>query len=109
MNVLERTREIGVMRAIGAVDVEIIKSVIVEGTFIGIISWFLGVLLSFPISYLLLSIISLALFNSPIQQAFSMQGFTIWLLVVLTLSAISSVLPAHHAARLTIREVLAYE
>ncbi len=31
MNVLERTREIGVMRAIGAVDLDIIKSVVVEG------------------------------------------------------------------------------
>ncbi|MCP5100934.1 MAG: ABC transporter permease, partial [Chloroflexi bacterium] len=35
MNVLERTREIGVMRAIGAVDLEIIKSVVIEGMMIG--------------------------------------------------------------------------
>ena len=35
MNVLERIREIGVMRAIGAVDMEIIKSVVIEGMMIG--------------------------------------------------------------------------
>ena len=35
MNVLERTREIGVMRAIGAVDFEIMKSVVIEGMMIG--------------------------------------------------------------------------
>jgi putative ABC transport system permease protein len=35
MNVLERTREIGVMRAIGATDLTIIKSVVIEGVFIG--------------------------------------------------------------------------
>ncbi len=39
MNVLERTREIGVMRAIGAVDLAIVKSVVIEGVFIGMISW----------------------------------------------------------------------
>ena len=54
MNVLERTREIGVIRAIGAVDFAIVKTVVFEGAFIGLISWALGVISSFPISYLLL-------------------------------------------------------
>ncbi|MHA2429041.1 MAG: FtsX-like permease family protein, partial [Candidatus Hermodarchaeia archaeon] len=109
MNVLERTREIGVMRAIGAVDKEIIRSVIVEGVLIGIISWFLGVILSFPISYLLLMIVSLAMFNATVPLALTFQGFLLWLGVVLVLSVLASVLPARNAARLTIREVLAYE
>ena len=52
MNVLERTREIGVMRAIGAVDFEIIKSVVIEGVLIGLITWVLAIGLSFPISTL---------------------------------------------------------
>ena len=51
MNVLERTREIGIMRSIGAVDSEIMRTVIVEGMVIGGISWLIGVLLSFPITY----------------------------------------------------------
>jgi putative ABC transport system permease protein len=109
MNVLERTREIGVMRAIGAVDMEIIRSVIVEGVLIGIISWFLGAILSFPISYLLLTIVSLAMFNATVPLALTFQGFLFWLGVVLVLSVLASVLPARNAARLTIREVLAYE
>jgi putative ABC transport system permease protein len=109
MNVLERTREIGVMRSIGAVDKEIMRTVIVEGVVIGGISWFLGALLSFPFTYLLSTIISLAIFESPIAVKFTYQGFIIWLLVVLVLSAVASVLPARKAARLTIREVLAYE
>ncbi len=36
-------------------------------------------------------------------------GFAIWLVVVLALSAVASMVPARSAARLTIREVLAYE
>jgi putative ABC transport system permease protein len=109
MNVLERTREIGIMRAIGATDAQIMKTVMVEGMIIGLISWFLGAIVSFPITILLSRIISLAIFNSPSQFVLSPLGFFIWLALVLILSALASVLPARNAARLTIREVLAYE
>ena len=108
MNVLERTREIGVMRAIGAVDSEIIRSVIVEGASIGLISWFFGALLSIPITYALLDILAVA-FSAPIPVNFTADGFIIWLGVVLFLSVVASIIPARNAARLTIREVLAYE
>jgi putative ABC transport system permease protein len=109
MNVMERTREIGVMRAIGATDGQVMKTVITEGLIIGIISWFLAILASFPITILLSRIISLAIFNSPSQFILNPLGFFIWLGLVLLLSAIASVMPARNAARLTIREVLAYE
>lgn len=109
MNVLERTREIGIMRSVGATDREILRLVLVEGVIIGGLSWILGVLLSFPITYLLSSILSLAIFRSPIDVKFTLEGFGLWLLVVLALSALASILPARSAARLTIREVLAYE
>jgi putative ABC transport system permease protein len=109
MNVLERTREIGVMRSIGAVDGEIIKSVLVEGWLIGLMSWLLGVVFSIPITSLLSSIIGLAIFNSPLDFTFTWQGLVLWLGLVLVLSSLASVLPARNAVRLTIREVLAYE
>ena len=109
MNVPERTREIGVMRAIGAVDTEIMRSVILEGLSIGFISWALGAVLSFPISLGLLTIVSDAMINSQMPLHFSVQGFWIWLLGVLALATLASIVPARNAARLTIREVLAYE
>jgi putative ABC transport system permease protein len=109
MNVLERTREIGVMRSIGAVDSVIMRTVIIEGVVIGGISWILGSILSIPFTYMLSGIISLAIFGSPIAVNFTALGFIIWLGVVLALSALASVLPARNASKLTIREVLAYE
>ncbi len=109
MNVLERTREIGVMRAIGAVDLEIMKSVVVEGVMIGLISWVFAVILSFPISFVLLKIIGEAMVNAALPAAFTWVGVVIWLGVVLVLSAVASLMPARNASRLTIREVLAYE
>jgi len=109
MNILERTREIGVMRAIGAVDLEIIKSVVIEGMMIGLITWFLAIGTSFPISYLLLNIISESMMGSSMDLTFAPEGVVIWLGVVILLSFGASILPARKAARLTINEVLAYE
>jgi putative ABC transport system permease protein len=109
MNVLERTREIGVMRAIGADDRAVMRTVIAEGVFIGMISFGLAVVLSIPVTYLLSTIVSLAIFQTPIDIVFTYTGYAIWLGLVLALSALGSILPARNAARLTIREVLAYE
>jgi putative ABC transport system permease protein len=109
MNVLERTREIGIMRAIGADDRAVMRTVIAEGVFIGMISFGLAVILSVPVTYLLSTIVSLAVFQTPIDVVFTYQGYAIWLGLILALSAIGSILPARNAARLTIREVLAYE
>jgi putative ABC transport system permease protein len=109
MNVLERTREIGVMRAIGAHNQIVSQLVIIEGVIIGLISYGLGVVVSFPITSMLSNVISLSIFNSPAQIAFTAQGFLIWLLLVSVLSIVASILPARNATQLTIREVLAYE
>jgi putative ABC transport system permease protein len=109
MNVLERTREIGIMRALGASDRAIMKLVIQEGLIIGGISWFLGSLLAFPMSKVLADLVSYALFSAPASFRYSTASFLIWLAAVMLLSVLASVIPAYNASRLTIREVLAYE
>jgi putative ABC transport system permease protein len=109
MNVMERTREIGVLRAIGAGDRMILKLVLVEGLLIGGISFIIATLLSFPITAVLSQAISQAIFNAPANFAFTLQGFLVWLGVVLALSTLASLAPARNASRMTIREVLAYE
>jgi len=62
-----------------------------------------------PFTYLLSTIVSLAVFETPIDVVFTYLGYAIWLGLVLAFSALASILPARNAARLTIREVLAYE
>jgi putative ABC transport system permease protein len=109
MNVLERTREIGITRAIGADDRAVMRTVIAEGVVIGLLSFGLAIVLSFPFTYGLSTIVSLAIFQTPIDVVFTYQGYAIWLALVLVLSTFASILPARNAARLTIREVLAYE
>ena len=58
---------------------------------------------------MLLGIISTSMGIGTIPMTFTVQGMAIWLVVVLVLTALASVWPARNAARLTIREVLAYE
>jgi putative ABC transport system permease protein len=83
MNVLERTREIGVMRAIGADDRTVMRTVLAEGMVIGILSFGLAILMSVPLTYLLATIVSLAVFETPVPVVFSWSGYLIWLGLVL--------------------------
>jgi len=109
INIMERTREIGIMRAIGATNPILLKLVIAEGLLIGLISWVLATLLAFPISKLLSDSVSYSLFGNPSTFEVTPIGFLLWIVVVLILSILASLLPAYNATRLTIREVLAYE
>jgi len=102
INVLERTREMGVMRTIGAADIVIMQSVIIEGLVIGLITWLLAIGLSFPISSLLFTIVGEAMIGSALELSFTPLGILIWLGVVIILSAFAGILPARNAARLTI-------
>jgi putative ABC transport system permease protein len=109
INVIERTREIGVMRAVGASDGSVLKVFMVEGLFIGVLSWFVGAILALPIGKLLSDAVGIAFTESPLNYTFSIKGTLLWLVVVLILAALASFLPARSASRLTVREVLAYE
>lgn len=109
INVLERSREIGVMRAIGASNRSVLQIFMVEGLLIGTLSWLIGAVLSLPISKLLSDYIGIAFMRAPLSYTFSPQGAFLWLGIVLVLAALASFLPSWRAARLTVREVLAYE
>lgn len=109
INVLERIREIGVLRAIGASDGSVRLIVLAEGILIGWISFIFGSALSLPFSRLLSDLVGTALLGSPLDFAFSYSGMIGWFIAISILGTMASLGPARSASRLTIREVLAYE
>jgi len=109
INVLERTREIGVMRAIGASDGTVLRIVMAEGLIIGGLSWLMAGGFAWPISKLLSDIVGVQFMQAPLSYRFSVSGALLWLGIALVLAALASFLPARSASRLSVREVLAYE
>jgi putative ABC transport system permease protein len=109
INVLERTREIGVLRAIGAPNRGVARVFIMEGITIGLMSWFLGSLLAYPLSKMISDAVGIPMSGAPLAFTFSMTGVWLWLVIVIALSAMASFIPARNASHLTVREVLAYE
>lgn len=108
--VLERTREIGVLRAIGAPHRAILALIQIEGLVIGIASWLLAIPLSIPMSYLLgrafgrimMPVRVVTLFPEPM-------GLLWWLGVVVAVSLVACAWPAFRATRVTTAAALAYE
>ena len=109
INVLERTREIGVLRAIGASNFDVQSIVIVEGIVVGMISWVISILLSIPLTGLLAGGVGTAMFKSPLPTVYDSMGTFVWLIFMLFLATIASSLPARRASRLTVKDTLAYE
>ena len=109
INVLERTREIGVMRAVGASNGSILRIVLVEGIIIGLLSWTIGGIIAVPASRILTDTVGQAILQAAPSYIFSTGGAILWLGIVIVVAFLASFVPARRASQLTVREVLSYE
>jgi putative ABC transport system permease protein len=104
-NVLERTREFGVMSAIGAPARAVRRLVVLEGVFIALVSCVIAAL---PAA--LLTLLMKDYLPMPVTLPFQISGVgvVIWVVVVVLGAALATLAPASRASRLTVREALAY-
>lgn len=109
INVMERTREIGILRSLGAKNGVIRRMVILESVATGLISLALGIALSGPLTILMGKALGMELFLRPLDFVFAPIGVLMWGTGIVALSILASLLPAQSAARLTIRDTLVYE
>jgi putative ABC transport system permease protein len=108
IGVIERTKEIGVLRAIGARTTSIMGIFILEGTLQGVLSWLVALPISLLFSQPLAAALGHVMFGATLDYQYNWPAVGIWLGVILVISVLASILPARSAARISVRDSLAY-
>lgn len=108
LSVMERRREIGVMRAIGASSWTIFRLFIGEGIILGWLSWLIAIPLVIPACRIMVQALGDA-FQIEIIYNYTPMGMIIWFVIITILSILASWLPARGATRISVRESLAYQ
>ncbi len=108
INVLERRREIGVLRAIGATPLMIATMVVGEAIVVAVIAWALAVALAFPLTRAL-AVMMGRLLHGGFDVSIAPLGIVISIGASAVIATLASLVAANSAVRLTVREALAYE
>ena len=111
INIWERTREIGVMRAIGATPKKIYSMFLNEGMITSVISILTGLLLSYPLSQVAAVFFGKLMLgnDAKLEYAFSPSGFVITIAVTLLFGWLASRIPANSAIKVSTHQALSYE
>jgi putative ABC transport system permease protein len=109
ISVLQRRRELGLLRAVGATQPQVLKTVLAEATLMGIIGTVLGLLLGLPMEWYTLRVILQE------ETGFVFDLLVPWKeglgigLVAVAAATLAGLIPAIHAVRLRIPDAIAYE
>jgi ABC-type antimicrobial peptide transport system permease subunit len=106
-SVLERQREIGMLRAMGAGAWRVTQVFWIEGLALGGIAWLIGTLLGLPLAYLFLQVFGRLV--APADLVVDPVSFLIMLVAIVAVATLATVLPTQRAARMPVREMLSYE
>lgn len=108
ISVLERRREIGVLRAIGATPRTIRTLLITEGLIFGWLSWLIALAFSRPVGLILSQRLAVTVGISIIYH-YSWPAVAAWLGLASLIGILASISPAQGAIRASVQESLAYE
>jgi putative ABC transport system permease protein len=108
MNILERTRELGMLRALGSLRRQVVRMVLAEALVIGVVSALYGIVFGYILSRVLVTVANL-ISGYDLQYAFSARPYLISLLIALGVSQLATLAPARRAARVNITQALKNE
>ncbi len=107
LNVLERRREIAVMRAMGATDAALLVSFLAEGIVLGLLGWGLGLAIGYPSGRIFTAQLSRVLFS--LDYVVSLSAVLVSVAFALGLAILASLAPALGAAHTQASAALRYE
>jgi len=107
--VLERTREIGVLRAIGTRHGAIMRMIQAEGLVIVVLAWLVSLPLSAPMSAGLAVAFGKVMFAVPVQALPNAGAVCTWLVLGLGVSLLACTWPGLRAMRIPTAAALSYE
>ena len=107
-NVIERTREFGVMSAIGASASTVRRLVVLEGVFIATISCVVAAIPALVLTVAIGAGLGNLFFYAPVPFQVSVPAIVIWVVVIVLGATLATLAPAYQASRLTVREALSY-
>ncbi len=108
MSVLERTREVGIMKAIGATTWNVLEIFLIESVVIGAIGGLIGSIVGVAFSYGI-NIISQGYLPIPLKASVSPLLFLAGVLFSIIISVLFGLIPARKAAKLNPTDALRYE
>ena len=108
INVIERRREIGVMRAVGASSRDVGLVFTGEGLMLGLTSWIFALPIGLSVGPAFVLTLGQVI-DFPAEYYPATHGVWIWLGIVILLSILASWIPARRATRISVNESLAYE
>lgn len=106
IGVIERTREMGMLRAVGATRKQIYSIIVAEALLLALIGAALGVLCGLYLGYVFVSGLQ-AIF--PLGYAFPLRGIAAAIFIAIFFGVLASLIPARQAARMNVVEALRYE
>jgi putative ABC transport system permease protein len=106
-SVLERRREIGLLRAMGASGRRVAQVFWVESLALGAIAWGAGAVIGLPLAYAFVQMFAAQVM--PVDFYLDPLAFAVMLAAVLVIATLASIVPSWQASRVRIGEILRYE